>query len=199
MSESAKHSVDRRRLAWGVLVVTLVAACVIAWSDRRFYLGAGYGTEIRPSYWGHGFLMAFYAGSAFALARAAVWKTAAIVLAGVSFGVWSMFVVDAALDASALPAPLSTIAGGVDSFAGRGGAGSLFLGIVVSGIAASGAFWALTGRARVGAVIAGVSLASGILAVYGWGEAAGKMGSQGLLMASSVVWHGAVAGVLLLG
>lgn len=180
-----------------VLTITVLSACVIAWTDRRFYLNAGYSADIRPSYWPHAVLLAGYAGAAFALARAPIWKTALVVLAALSFGIWSVFVVTAALDPGTLPPPLPSIASGVDAFAGRAGSGSLFLGVTAGGLATAGWFGVLTKRFRVGLWIAGATLIAALLAVLGWGEALGPV-SNAALMASSVLWHTATAGTLLL-
>lgn len=193
MTEAIRHpQIDRRRVAVGVFVVTALAALVIANSDRRFYADAGYNTEIRPSYWTHAALMAFYAGGAFLLARAPRWKSALVIVAALSFGLWSGFVVDAALGLQG-----TGVGDGIDRFVGRGGAASLLTGIVAGGLATAGWFGVLTRSARVGALFAGVTLLSGVVAAMGWGEAAGQAGSTALLMASSFGWHLGVASVLL--
>lgn len=188
----ATETRSRRAVASTVLALTVLASCVIAWTDRRFYINAGYATDIRPSYWPHGLLFAFYAGAAFALARAAIWKTAIVVLAGLSFGIWSMFVVDAAL---ALPG--TTVGDSFDQLTGRAGASSLFAGIVAGGLAVAIGFGLLTARPRLGLWIAVLSVLAGIMGAFGWGEAAGAPGSAALLMASSFGWHAGVAYALL--
>ena len=171
--------------------MSLLAAMVIANADRRYYTDVGYNTQIRPSYWGHAVLMAFYAGSAFMLARAARWKSALVIVAALSFGLWSGLVVDAALGLQ------GTGAGDAfDRFIGRAGGSSLLAGIVAGGFATAVWFGVLTKRARVGLLIAGISLLCGIMASFGWGEAAGKTGSTAMLMVSSWGWHLGVMNVL---
>lgn len=193
MTEQATRVSDQRRsAAIGVWIVSLLAAMVIANADRGYYTDAGYNTQIRPSYWGHAVLMAFYAGSAFMLARAPKWKSALVIAAALSFGLWSGFVVDAALGLQ------GTSAGDAfDAFIGRAGGSSLFAGIVAGGLATAVWFGVLTKRVRVGLLIAGISMLCGVLAAFGWGEAAGGTGSKVMLFVSSWGWHLGVLNVLL--
>ncbi|MCA9282260.1 MAG: hypothetical protein KDA30_09485 [Phycisphaerales bacterium] len=174
MTEQATRVSDQRRsAAIGVWIVSLLAAMVIANADRGYYTDAGYNTQIRPSYWGHAVLMAFYAGSAFMLARAPKWKSALVIAAALSFGLWSGFVVDAALGLQ------GTSAGDAfDAFIGRAGGSSLFAGIVAGGLATAVWFGVLTGRARVGFLIAGISVLCGVMAAFG-GGGGGRNGVEG--------------------
>ncbi|MEZ6209722.1 MAG: hypothetical protein R3B46_00530 [Phycisphaerales bacterium] len=155
----------------------MLAAMVIANADRRYYTDAGYNTQIRPSYWGHAVLMAFYAGGAFMLAQSGEVEIGGAVIA-----------------AAAVVRVMERVRGGCGSWAAGNGArrcvrcvhraGGWVFAVCGDrcGRARDGGVVRCTdGAGRVGFLIAGISVLCGVMAAFGWGEAAGGTGSKVML------------------